>query len=78
LIYALRPEFTGRGFAQEAARRIIEYAFAELAFDYLDASCDAPNTDSQRVAERLGMKKFKEETKNGLPTVFYRLENQNG
>lgn len=76
LLYALLPGFTGRGLAREAARRIIEYAFSDLAFGYLDASCDAPNKASQRVAENLGMKKFKEEIKNALPTVFYRLENE--
>lgn len=74
LLYALLPEFTGKGFAAEAARKIIEYAFFELSFDYIDASCDAPNVESQRVAERLGMKKIKEATINKLPTVFFRLE----
>jgi ribosomal-protein-alanine N-acetyltransferase len=74
LLYALLPDFTGRGYAAEGARRIVEYAFAELGLDYLDASCDVPNAASQRTAERLGMKKYKEEVKNGLPTLFYRLE----
>lgn len=76
LLYALLPEYTGRGFASEASRKIIEYAFSELSFDYLDASCDAPNTDSQRVANSLGMKIYKQEEINGLPTVFFRLENK--
>lgn len=74
LLYALLPAYTKRGFAAEAARRVIEYGFSELNFKYLDASCDAPNTDSQRVAEKLGMKKFKEETIDDLPIVFFRLE----
>lgn len=74
ILYALLPEFTRRGYAAEAARRVIEYAFDELNFDFIDASCDAPNVDSQRAAENLGMKKFKEETVNALPIVFFRLE----
>lgn len=74
LLYGLLPEFTGKGFASEAALKIIEYAFSRLSFEYVDASCDAPNLDSHRVAERLGMKKIKEETISGLPTIFFRLE----
>lgn len=76
LIYALLPEFTRRGFAAEAAERIIRYCFSELSFQYLIASCDAPNIASQRVAERLGMKKIKEETIDGLPTVFFIIKNK--
>lgn len=76
LLYALLPEFTGRGFASEAARKIIEYAFNELSFDYLDASCDLPNRASQKTAENLGMKIYKQEETSGLPTVFFRLENK--
>jgi [ribosomal protein S5]-alanine N-acetyltransferase len=77
LLYALLPEFTGKGFAVEAAKRIVEYGFLELNFAYLEASCDAPNVASHKVAAKLGMRKIKEETKNGLPTIFFRLENGN-
>lgn len=76
LLYALLPEFTGRGLALEAARKIIEYAFSGLNFEYLEASCDAPNVASQKVAEKLGMKKIREEAKDELPTIFFRLENK--
>lgn len=76
LLYALLTDFTGQSFATEASEKIIGYCFSNLSFDYLIASCDAPNIDSHRVAERLGMKKFKEEIKNGLPTVFFKLENR--
>jgi [ribosomal protein S5]-alanine N-acetyltransferase len=74
LLYALLPKFTGRGLATEAAQKIIDYTFSQLNFSYLEASCDAPNVTSRKVAEKLGMKKLKEETINELPTIFYRLE----
>ena len=74
LLYALLPQFTGKGYAVEATKKVIDYCFSNLIFSYLDASCDSPNLASQKVAERLGMKKLKEETINELPTVFYRLE----
>jgi RimJ/RimL family protein N-acetyltransferase len=76
LIYALLPEQTGKGFAAEAASEIIEYAFSDLSFDYLDASCDLPNRASQKVAARLGMKIYKQEEINGRASVFFRLENK--
>ncbi len=76
LLYALLPEFTGAGFATEAVAEIIRYAFTKLSFGYIDASCDVPNVDSIRVAERLGMTKINEETINGLPLVFFRQENR--
>lgn len=72
--YALMPAATKKGYATEAAAKIIEYAFKELGFNYLIASCDRPNIESQKVAERLGMKQVEERTINGNPTLFFRLD----
>jgi ribosomal-protein-alanine N-acetyltransferase len=74
LIYALLPEALKRGYATEAATRILEYCFDELGYEYLVTSCDQPNLESQKVAERLGMKKVEEKTMNGNSVVFFRLE----
>lgn len=74
LLYVLLPEFTGRGFATEAVTEIVRYAFNKLSLEYVDASCDVPNVDSIRVAERLGMTKINEEAVNTLSLVFFRLE----
>ncbi|MEM7370006.1 MAG: GNAT family N-acetyltransferase [Bacteroidota bacterium] len=73
LIYALFERFCGQGFATEAAKRIVQYAFDELEFAYLDAACDAPHLNSQKVAERLGMDKRLETEVEGKATVFFRL-----
>jgi [ribosomal protein S5]-alanine N-acetyltransferase len=74
LIYALLPKATKKGYATEAATKIIEYCFEELGYEYLLASCDRPNIESQKVAERLGMRKMEERVVNGNPIVFFRLE----
>jgi [ribosomal protein S5]-alanine N-acetyltransferase len=74
LIYALLPKALKKGYATEAANKIIEYSFDELGYEYLVASCDQPNIESQKVAERLGMMKIEEKNVNGSPTVFFRLE----
>jgi ribosomal-protein-alanine N-acetyltransferase len=75
LLYALLPDYLGKGIAAEASREIIRYSFDTLGFNYLCASCDTPNEASHKVAERLGMVKTREETINGKPITFYRIEN---
>lgn len=74
LLYALLPKATKKGYATEAATKIIEYCFDELGYEYLVASCDRPNIESQKVAQRLGMRKMEERVVNGSPIVFFRLE----
>lgn len=74
LLYALLPDFTHHGLATEAANAVMNYSFYELAFRYLTASCDLFNVASQRVAGRLGMRKYKEEMLDGNPLVFFRKE----
>jgi ribosomal-protein-alanine N-acetyltransferase len=73
LMYILLEEHTGRGYATEASRRIIDYAFQELKFTYLTASLDTPNTASQRVCERLNFTLQYEKLVNGNPLSFYKL-----
>jgi [ribosomal protein S5]-alanine N-acetyltransferase len=74
LIYALLPEATKNGYATEAANRILEYCFDELGYEYVVASCDQPNLESQKVAERLGMRKIDERSVDGNPIVFFRID----
>ncbi len=56
LIFGLAPTHWGRGYASEAARRVIHFAFNELRADRLRASTDPPNSASRRLLERLGMR----------------------
>lgn len=74
LIYALNETSAGNGYATEAARLIIHYAFEQLKYDYLIAATDEPHKSSQAVASRLGMEKTSTESKDGKATVFFRLE----
>ncbi len=74
LIYALLEPYTKRGFALEAAKSIIDYAFERLDFNYLIAATDEAHQASQNVALSLGMRLFETRTKNGKPTLFYRIE----
>lgn len=54
--YAIAKQFWNRGFASEAAARIIEYAFENLKPDKIVAVADPKNSASRRVMEKLGMK----------------------
>lgn len=74
LMYALLPQATKQGYATEAAGKILEYCFDELGYQYLVASCDRPNHESRKVAERLGMREVEQKIVDGKPLVFFRIE----
>lgn len=73
LAYALLPHATKKGYATEAATKILEYCFNELGYDYLVASCDRPNLESHQVAKRLGMRQVEERIINGNSILFFRI-----
>lgn len=54
--WSLNPAHQGHGFATEAAREIIDMAFADLGMHRAWAQLDPRNTASARVCERLGMR----------------------
>ena len=74
LIYGLMPDFTGEGFATEAAAQIVDYAFGELDFPRLLAATDPPNTASSAVLARLGMTHLETVDKAGKPTEVWELQ----
>ena len=76
LLYALLPQYQQQGFATEASQRIVHYAFDELGYAYVEASCDEPNVASVRVMERLGMWRLKEERTADKALVWYRLDRE--
>lgn len=55
--WAISPEFQGRGYAPEAALELIRFGFAELDLQVIYATCDARNSASIRVMEKLAMPK---------------------
>jgi RimJ/RimL family protein N-acetyltransferase len=52
--WGIAPGFRGRGFAVEAARASIDWAFATFELDRIIHCIDRDNTASQAVARRLG------------------------
>jgi len=54
--YFLVQTTTGQGYAAEAARAALGWAFETLHVSRVDLQCRADNLPSQRVAERLGFR----------------------
>jgi RimJ/RimL family protein N-acetyltransferase len=54
--WTLSRKFWGRGYATEAARRALAYAWGELDKDHVISLIAPKNTNSIKVAERLGEK----------------------
>jgi RimJ/RimL family protein N-acetyltransferase len=54
--YVLNPDFTGRGYATEAARAMLRLGFEDLGLHRITARLDERNEASANVARRLGMR----------------------
>jgi len=55
--FSFHPNFQGRGYASEAAGRLIRLGFEEYGMHRIFGRCDARNAGSARLMERLGMRK---------------------
>lgn len=64
--WGLVPEARGRGFATEASRAVIEWAFGSPEVRRITATVPEHNEASQKVARRLGMSRTGE-VRRGLP-----------
>jgi RimJ/RimL family protein N-acetyltransferase len=55
--YTLSPEHQGNGYALEAVKAVINYAFSELKKHRITASVDPDNIKSIKLLERIGFRK---------------------
>ena len=53
--YTIAPEFQGKGYATEAIRALVTYAFDTLDAEVVRAYASAENVASIKVAEKVGM-----------------------
>ena len=53
----LHRDYQRQGLATEASRALLEYVFTTLGLHRITAHCDALNTRSRRMMERLGMRR---------------------
>jgi [ribosomal protein S5]-alanine N-acetyltransferase len=73
LLYALRPEFWGRGLATEAGAALLGIAFAVVALPSVVAYTLPDNLRSRRVMERLGFVCEREFPHEDHTHVLYRV-----
>jgi RimJ/RimL family protein N-acetyltransferase len=71
--YNLLPRFWGNGYATEAAVSCRKYVFDNGLADSVVSIIDIGNVNSQRVAERNGMKRDKQTDFKGLQVYIYRV-----
>lgn len=71
LTYALGFQWRGKGFATEAARAVINYAFEELKMTTIVAVAQISNVESVEVMKKLGMRLRGEETHYGKKVLVY-------
>jgi RimJ/RimL family protein N-acetyltransferase len=55
--FVVNPGFHGQGYASEAAAELLRIGFEEAGLHRITANCDARNTPSSRVMERIGMRR---------------------
>ena len=55
--WALNRAYRGKGYATEAARRMISFGFDDLGLHRIYAECDPRNERSIRLMKRLGMRR---------------------
>ena len=71
LIYGVHPDFQGTGFATEAAKAVLDFAFDALCLNSVKADVDEPNVTSVRILEKLGMRPIRRAIVAGRPLLYY-------
>jgi RimJ/RimL family protein N-acetyltransferase len=72
IAWALRSEFHGRGYATEAARAALAFAYENLRWDTAVSCIVLDNFASIRVAERLGAVRERTTQNRGFQIAIYR------
>lgn len=71
--WRVRPDHWGCGYAAEAARSLVDFAWRDLAADQLLAIAHPDNLASIRVMQRIGMRRRGRESWYGKPNETYIL-----
>jgi RimJ/RimL family protein N-acetyltransferase len=73
LLYGVREQLWGQGYAVEVAHAVMAYCFDSLDMPVIRASTDVANRASVRVLDKLGFRCVHRSTVAGLDTVFYEI-----
>ena len=75
--YRFIEKHWGKGYASEAGKAFIEYAFNEMKIDCLYAYADEGNENSRKVLEKLGFQYKNSFLYEGEVEVWYEFKNPN-
>ncbi|MBS7254332.1 GNAT family N-acetyltransferase [Flavobacterium branchiicola] len=75
--YRFNEKHWGKGYATEAGKAFVDYAFNELKADALYAYADAGNDNSRKILEKLGLKYVNNFEYEEEMEVWYELKNPN-
>lgn len=73
--FHINKNYCNNGYATEAARACVHYAFTKLKYSRLYSYTSADNTPSQKVAKKVGMNLYKHIDKNGQRQIVQILIN---
>lgn len=71
--YHVFKKYWGQGYAPEAARLFLDYAFTHDLSDSMVSIIDVGNFNSQHVAEKNGLTREKQTRYDGLDVFLYRI-----
>ncbi len=73
VLWALRPDAWGKGYATEAARAALTFGFETIQLDLIFAVTKPDNTASQAVMKRLGLVYRRDVVYREIPSVWFEI-----
>lgn len=74
--YRFIEEYWGKGFGYESAKAWLDYGFQTMRIETIYASANIENRGSRKILEKIGMQQKNEFNWNGIPCIWYELENK--
>lgn len=74
--YRFIEEYWKKGYGYESAKAWLDYGFNTMKIQTMYASANIENSGSRKILEKIGMQQKNEYNWNGIPCVWYELENK--
>lgn len=74
--YRFIEEYWGKGYGYESAKAWLDYGFKTMKIKTIYASANIENCGSRKILEKIGMQQKNEFNWNGIPCIWYELENK--
>ncbi|HTG66903.1 MAG TPA: GNAT family N-acetyltransferase [Flavobacterium sp.] len=74
--YRFIEEHWGKGYGYESAKAWLDYGFKTMKIQTIYASVNIENFGSRKILEKIGMQQKNEFDWNGIPCIWYELENK--